>query len=54
MDLGRGETARARSGSFKPWPVSTQTTVPAARANSGFSRANFLTPATDAALAGSQ
>src|SRR6266542_1575357 len=46
-----GASASARSGSFMPLPVSTQT---ACRGASPFRRASARRPATDAALAGSQ
>ncbi len=42
----------AMSGSFSPWPVSTQTTVAPGPSPSG--RPTFSSPATDAAEAGSQ
>src|SRR5439155_4859588 len=45
---GTAISAMARSGSFKPWPVSVQTTVDPA------GTPTLTNPATDAALAGSQ
>ena len=41
------DTLIAVSASFKPWPVSVQTTVSPSR--NAPARLNFVTPATDAA-----
>src|SRR5215218_2134017 len=52
--ITEGALERAVSGSLRPWPVRTQTTVSGLGAPSTVGRPWARRPATEAALAGSQ